>query len=322
MFRGGDDDTESPAKYLTAVVSTEPADAVGVIGGQASFSITFTAVISSLFTPGWQISFDGGTTWGDLVETTGYYEGVATTTLTVKAIDNFLATRDGGNGPMFRCRLLFNGAVPSFTQGARLSVPIHTNWYAGSAGGMTDSDTAAFITVGLQMPLTVTGFTPTTYLWSNVGGEAWPILNPNAASCNFIIPVVAGVHSSRWICTLSDGLGNSVATDPLLFIYAALAPIAQVGFQVPAPAVTVDGAAMMGPPTIFVAPWSIAMQNNIRRGVTAAVTPDTPNANTSSFSLNGPDIPGTCVSAFPYFAGFNPAVTRSVGYLGNTVWGE
>ncbi len=88
-----DDDSESAEKYLTVVVTAQPANAVGVIGGQVQFTASYAAVIPAQISVVWQLR-TGSTSpeWRDLVETTNYYEGVATTTLTVKNLDNFMAS--------------------------------------------------------------------------------------------------------------------------------------------------------------------------------------------------------------------------------------
>lgn len=315
QYSPGDDDTESAVKYLTAVVTSQPADAVGVIGGQVQFTFNYSAVIASPFVLLWQIQTDGST-WSDLVETAGYYEGVATTTLTVKAIDNYLALRTSLN---FRCKLVFAGAVVTFTGTAALSIPIHTNW-RGYYGAAASAVTGAACALQINPPVpTVTGFAgPYTYSWTRVGGSAtFTCTTPTLPNASFAIAATAaGLQYSIWTCTITSGL-NSVTTDPLyLFAFGLTAP-ALTANQNTVPDVSQVGGQLTAFGT-FVAPWAVALQVNGRQIGTPAISITTPNASSTTFTRNAAQPGGTYILAFPYCA-VTQTLDNAVS-LGNTVW--
>lgn len=301
-----DDDQESPAKYLTAVITAQPANAVGVLGGQVSFTFSFGAVIPAEFTLQWQIQTDG-VNWGDLTETTGYYEGVTTTTLTVKALDNFLASRTSRN---FRCRLLFAGSVPSFTNPASLTIPIHTNWSgdvivsaAFDVGGPAVG--VLFMGISSATGIVVSGISgPFTYTWNFISGDPSIVLaTPTSAQPAFFYTpgIPAGLFHAVYTCTVSNGV-DTIDSDPIdIFLFGVSPPDGSIrGPSGPADQwVSLNGAAL-GPifTGFFTGPYSIMGQRNTRRGATAAATIDTPALATSTFSLNGPNLPGTAVSCF------------------------
>jgi hypothetical protein len=312
-----DDARNSPLKFFTLVVTSQPANATGVIGGQVSFSATFLTNNPTLVTYNWQIQTDGST-WGDLVETAGYYEGVTTTTLTVKAIDNYLATRTTRN---FRLRALFSGSVPTFTNAGALTVPIHTNFtpsYSANGLGLT-----GFTTGMSPAAPAVTGFSgPFTYSWVQLGGSAFVCGNPVAPMPPFTFGPAASniVYESIWQCTITNGV-QSVTTDPLYF-YAVFIdpPTGSSTFEDTTPAISADGALLFD--FAKSGPWAISFQHSIRRtGIVAAVTPDTPNAKQSTFSLNGLDIPGTCVAAIATAPVVGVVPFPNSYALGCTAWG-
>ncbi len=220
-----DDDTESPAKYLTVVVTAQPVSAVGGIGGQVQFTAAYSAVIPAQITVVWQLR-TGSTNpvWRDLVETTNFYEGVATTTLTVKNIDNFMASWTSRD---FRLKILFAGTVPTFTSAASLTIPISASWspYVGAMGYAVAPNTA--ITDTMVAPV-VTGLTagPLTYSWAFQSGRVMGISNAAIANPFFSCTFVAGhtVDFSIWRCTISDGV-NSVTTDPIYVVASFADPL-------------------------------------------------------------------------------------------------
>ncbi len=236
-----DEARSSPIKFYFPTVNTQPANAVGVIGGQVSFTAVFSSTNPALVTFQWQIQTDGAT-WGNLVETMGFYEGVTTATLTVKALDNFLATRPTCN---FRCRALFANAVPSFSASASLTIPIHTNWspQAGASGHAARSDPAdpwRVTTAAVAAPAIFGMSGPFTYVWTQIGN--WDLLglgtlagsNLTTASPFFTYTFFGnpsgGITSSAWKCTISNGT-HSVTTDAINIFAITDPDLGSLGYQ-------------------------------------------------------------------------------------------
>lgn len=293
-----DDARSSPIKFFFPIILSQPGNAVGVIGGQAVFTVVFSSTNPAVVTFLWQCSIDSGTTWSDLVETAGYYEGVATQTLTVKAIDNYLATRAG---VQFRCRALFANAVPSYSTGATLTVPIHTDFRLDNAPAGAElvgsADSAQFFPAPV-----VTGFAgPFTYLWTLVDGD--PSIAPSdpTSGTPFFIggPLVAGWTVARWKCTITNG-GNSVFTDPVVVAMYGV-NIGGATFVIKSdtnPTTSSNGAQLAFPDPGFstlVPPWNIAFQENLRSLAPPVASIATPNANATTFSLSGSQKGGTAI---------------------------
>src|SRR5258708_31758612 len=136
MFGTNDDDQQSPIGHILVLVQSDPSNATGVIGGQATFTASFLSSDAGLLTYQWQIQTDGST-WEDLPENPGFYEGIGLTMLTVKAIDNFLATRITCK---FRLRATYALTFSAVSAAATLSIPIYaiptsgSNWYKMPGG--------------------------------------------------------------------------------------------------------------------------------------------------------------------------------------------
>lgn len=319
-----DDDQESPAKYLTAVITVQPANVVGVIGGQAVFTFTFGAVIPAEFTFGWQIQTDG-VTWGDLVETAGFYEGVATQTLTVKAINNYLASNQVAGTLNFRCRLLFAGAVPSFTDAASLTVAIYMPmlWEnnqeiyvaaigpGGGFGGV--SNLVLDDVVGLPGAL--------TYSWVRISGDASILIDSATIvrpSFGMASPSV-GPHFALWRATISNGI-NSVITDPvqICIVGTALDPDVPSAFDFDGS--MADGAEQSLPPTLtFVGPWIPLIEISSRRLTSPAITISTPALPSTTFTIASVPSPGSATALIFYCPVLFGILTGVAG--GSTVWG-
>lgn len=304
----GDDDQESPAKYLTAIITAQPVDQVGVIGGDVSFTFSFAAVIPAEFTFQWQIQTDGAT-WGDLVETAGYYEGVSAQVLHVKALDNFLATRTSRN---FRCKLLFAGSVPTFTDQASLSIPVYVDWSRPSFPQTNVEGNSGIFQV-TDKPLLANailphGFSgPYNYNWAQIGGTAGFLFtgaaDPSRPIWAFNNPPL-GPLMGIFQATIDNG-STSVVSDPYYAFMFGVVPFDFVTSQtqLTTPEASIDGGEIFAPPGSFLGPWSIIEQQNIRRGVTPAATLTSAATANTAFSLNGPNIPGTCVSVMVWAPG-------------------
>lgn len=312
-----DDARSSPIKFFFPIVTSQPANAVGVIGGQAVFSVVFSSTNPAIVTFQWQIQTDG-LTWGDLVETTGSYEGVTTQTLTVKSIDNFLASLTSRN---FRCRALYANAVPSYSNVASLSIPIHTDWSPGVAALYWNRVDHNFLPT-IPAPV-VTGMAgPLTYHWDLVpGGTIASIcLAPTNAvgSIFLLINPPLGISYSLWQCTITNGT-DTVRTDNLFVFFIGVAAPSNGG-DAPqaAPLISVDGAAI-NTITGFVAPWARALQIEYRGNPRPAVTIDSPNAQATTFSLNSSRTPGVAVALVAWCgntaAGLNSAAMATTAWL-------
>ncbi len=320
-----DEARSSPIKFFFPIPSLQPVSAVGVIGGQAIFTAAFTSTNPALVTFLWQIQNDGAT-WRDLVETAGYYEGVATTTLTVKAIDNFLATRTSCN---FRCRALFANAVPSFTNAAALSIPIHTDFRIEIGSQLRAQFVGGTVSLGYNPGVVVTGFAgPYTYLWTYVSGDnTWTPGGTTTASLGFFnFNVQPGWAVSYWKCTITSGL-NSVVTDPIPFAIFGKAIGGGTTFlsDTTSPLVSDNGAQLDA--TIlgrtYFAPWTIALQSNLRCLGVANAAAVTPAAASTTFTLAGSASLGGGTGVLVYAGVTMQVIATGTDYwetLGITEW--
>ncbi len=327
-FGLSDDDQDSPVKQIVSqigiAITVQPANVVGVIGGNASFSVTVANSFGGLVQYQWQIQTDGAT-WGDLVETAGYYENVTSATLAVKALDNFLATRTSLN---FRVRLGYPGTAFILSNSAALSIPIHTDW--GPAGGLPDA--SRVLTTGVRgtafagpdlvinAPI-VTGFAgPYTYLWSRLTGVAL-IDFPTNSTSSFYEPVWPnGVSVSTFICTITNGI-DSVQTDPVYCVIIGQAPGLFYVRDNATPQVSTDGALEHYAPTAFVGPWQVVAQQNNRCPGVAAVTIDSPASFETTFTLNSTLRPGCAISLIAWAPGIDPGNPgNGFAVRANTSW--
>ncbi len=320
-----DDARSSPIKFFFPLVSAQPANAIGVIGGQASFTAAFTSTNPAIVTFLWQIQTDGAT-WTNLVETAGVYEGVATLTLTVKAIDNFLATRTSLN---FRCRALFANAVPSFTNPAALSIPIHTDFPTDVGISARAQLVGGTLSIGYNPGPQVFGFAgPYTYQWTYVSGEnSWtPGVTTNRSFGVFNFNVQPGWTVAFWKCTITNGT-DTVATDPLPFVTYGAAPPGATTLLTNSttPLSSANGAALSATTfdQVFFAPWTVGLQTNLRFPTAAVVTIDSPNAEVSSFTLPGSASQPGGTGVFVYVGLTMQVVSSPTDYwqpIGTTLW--
>ncbi len=302
--------------YAGIAITQQPANAVGIIGGNVSFGpVLYTSQFPIVPVLQWQIQTEGAAApWVVLTESTGFYEGCATDTLAVKALDNFLATRSTLN---FRCALFYPGAAAIYTNTVTLTIAIHTNWQANAISyGAGDNGTVIFSATPLASQPVVTGFAgPYTYSWNRIGGSAaFTCTNPASVSPIFTSSGTNAMLFSIWQCTITSGL-NSVVTDPLyVFAYFNVPTTNQATITIPA--VLVDGGSFTGNNG-----GTIATQQNIRLQAippTVIDTPGTPPA-LDVFSLSGSQGGGSCANAFAYFPQtgiFNGAALGSAAFFG------
>lgn len=324
-----DDDQESPAKYLTAVVTLQPADVVGVIGGQVQFTFTYAAIIPAVMSVKWQMDA-GHDDWQDLVETAGFYEGVATTTLTVKAIDNFLVSQFSRGYARFRGKILFAGSVPTFTDAARVTVPIwiplfwndrqaYCVGYVGPSGGDSSS-------IQVDLGAAVRGLPGAkTYLWARVDGSAL-ITNPAPtdplfAAWELLAPPGLGIVSARWICTISNGI-NSVVTDPVYVVFVCVAADPDLGTEAePVDGDPTEGATLsLTPPNSLNGAWTASIaQINLRCLSSAAISISTPNAAATGFTIPTEPSGGSATVLIGYVPCLSVGQTVAQNFM--TQWG-
>ncbi|MGH3584621.1 MAG: hypothetical protein ACRDUB_23745, partial [Mycobacterium sp.] len=292
--------------YAGLAVTTQPANTVGVIGGNATFGpITYTSQFPITPVLQWQIQTGGvNSDWQVLTETAGYYEGCATATLSVKAIDNFLANFSSLN---FRCALFYPGAAAIYTNTVTLTVGKFVSWspmlYA-FGGAQTGANATAGNRVILQTAgPSGTGFTATSFLWSRISGSASFICS-NTAIANpawTYTAVPAGLTMSVWKCRLSDGV-TTIDTDPVtLIVLGVPASAASPATFQTSPVSSSDGSALRAQGgALFIGPWTIAAQNNLRRVGTPAVTINSPTAISTAFTLPGGTLPASAVVVYAF----------------------
>lgn len=311
-----DDAQESPLKFFKLVVSLQPSNAVGIIGGGASFTCAFITNVPATFTTyQWQIRTDA-VTWANLEEAPGYYTGVTTTTLNVLAIDNFLATRTSLD---FRC-VATNYAGPLPTNSATLTVPIHTTWQPQAlAIGVSDTGGAAasIVCPALSAPVVIGFAGPYTYNWQLAGLSAFNCVDNTLAAPTWTFDSAGapGMFASIWVCVISNGVAT-VITDPyFIFSFFATAPIAAA--LTTTPAVISDTGPFAVIPS-FVGPWNDTPPGT--RWVRMATGASFINFQNSSlagttFTYTGPAVPGgAAMRIFPYYAASTP--NNSVGQGG------
>lgn len=327
-----DDARSSVLKFLTLTVTTQPQPVAGVIGGTAAFSADFFPSGSSYR---WQIQLEGSSgAWGNLVETTGFYEGVATKNLTVKNIDNFLADQPSCN---FRC-VAFNQSIPTFTLGGALTVARHLNWRATPfATAFTDIEPGGVCEPQdgwPQVPIIPTGFSgPYTYLWEFVSGDAGVLCtNPTASRPLFSITYngTPGARAAFYTCTVSNG-SVTIKSDPLAIVGYFL-PVVDEDHEdartVPTDPITgnINGGVFAPSsdfePLLFVGPWAVSSTLIQRGGSIVSPTFD-PLVCPTFVSLAGGTNAGSCVS-FVLFAPIfeqQPVTPKYTVAAGAAVWG-
>lgn len=318
-----DEARSSPLKFFTLVITSQPANAVGVLGGQAVFTFTYISNSPGTVTFAWQIQTDGST-WADLVETAGYYEGVATATLTVKAIDNYLATFQVYGSLKFRCRAVFQNTVPTFTSAATLTIATYlpTYWSTGRefyiqaigpSGGFGEIPN-----FDLALVIGLTG--PFTYLWSFVSGDAAVLIdNATAARPTFGMAAAPplGIHLATWSAVIT-GTSGSITIDPVQVAIIGVA--ADVDFKSNLQGSTRNGAQQSTAVGItFVGPWTPIVDISKRRLASSPITIATPLVSSTTFSIVAEPSAGSATALLFYvpvtIPGFN-------GYsYGSSVWG-
>lgn len=246
-INAADDDVgqETPLKFYTFPVTTQPADASVAIGADAVFTGAFSIPMGTAVTYKWQIKMvlslrtaegviqtlqaggaiavgdgQGHTSsldiWNDLTEMAGVYQGVDTDTLTVKGIDSFLAQNGGAQ---FRLKVVRDlvPTIPSFTVGARVLVDTFFSWVAGPNAiynGQISPD-------AFQVLLGFTDPDPGlwTLTWEFVSGSG-DISWISGDNFSFTGAAESGLTLAVWRKKATQGLAT-VYSDPQTIVYYA-----------------------------------------------------------------------------------------------------
>lgn len=252
-INAADDDVgqETPLKFYTFPVTTQPADASVAIGADAVFTGAFSIPMGTAVTYKWQIKmvlslqtaegviqspFAGGgifigdgqgfTTsldiWNDLTEMAGVYEGVDTDTLTVKGVDSFLAQNGGAQ---FRLRVVRDlvPTIPSFTVGARVLVDTFFSWVPGPIGIYSAQISPQAFLVFLDLTAPDPGLW--TLTWEFVSGSA-DISWDSGDNFSFNGVAESGLAIAVWRKKATLGM-TTVYSDPQTIVYYA-APVAAI----------------------------------------------------------------------------------------------
>jgi predicted secreted protein len=199
-------------------ITTQPSNQTVSAGQSASFIVAATGAP----TPGyqWQVSTDGGSNWGILVNG-GAYSGVTRPTLAV-------ATNSGLNGYLYRV-VVTNSSGAATSNAASLTV----TGPAAGAPAINLQPSAQMLTVGQNVNFTVaaTGSPTPGYQWqlSTDSGSNWSILvgagaysGVNLATLT-VVPS-AGFNGYQYRCVVSNSAG-SVTSNAAALTEAALSAI-------------------------------------------------------------------------------------------------
>jgi hypothetical protein len=294
-----DDEDQSRLPYTVAKITAQPVNQVGLIGGDAVFTFSWQALIPAVFTFRWQVGrfvFPVGYLWSDLVESPGAYEGTTTETLTVKNIDSYLAEL----GPKtYRCRLLFSGAVPTFTDPASLSVPYFVSLFQTPYAAAAALKGTACSVSRLGNAVNPVGFAgPYTYLWSKISGANFTLSTPATDQIpfwSFNASGATGIFESVWQCVISNGT-VSVSSGPL-YLYATFTDSGAIlpSYGQTTPFVQGFGGALTAnnPSFVFGTDWSILRNVNLRQPAgQVTFTANSPSAVATLFTQSGVTNPG------------------------------
>jgi hypothetical protein len=296
-----DDDQESPMGFFRIVVQQDPVDVVGVIGGNAVFTAAFLSGHPGLLTYQWQIRFTSSDNWGNLVETAGFYTGVTTTTLTIRNLDAFLASRPA---VQVRCQAVFAHSFAGFTAAATLTIPryvrqamdLGATWIPMLGGINSTSSASGGIIVAPSVQ--AVGFTSPTYAWTQISGPVPDsITNPTTASPAFEFTAWNGQTIQMvWKCTVTDA-GGSVDS-PALTLLAAPAGLPRLGFPTNDQTAYSENGGNVHPFTFllpWVGPW-IAIETEVYRQLTTpTVTITQPTGQNTRLGISAQPNPGAGV---------------------------
>lgn len=327
-----DEPRSSPIKqvlsYAGLAITVQPASQLGVIGGQAVFGpVAYTSQFPITPQLQWQIRLESSQPWQVLVETTGFYEGVATATLTVKAIDNYLARSSGQQ--FFRLAIFYPGAAAIYSNEVSLTVARRVTWSENLfafGGAQTGQNASGSNRVILQVPAgpQAVGFTATSFLWTRVSGSSSFVCS-NAAIANpswSYTAVPAGLTQSLWKCTLSNGV-TTIDSDPVpLFALGVAATADSPAATGPtSPLMSSDGVNIFATGSAVVTPWAIALQRNIRWPSAPVVSITTPTARSTGFGLGVADAnPGSAVLVYAFEICSKTPTMNKIGSVGGTSW--
>ena len=177
-------------------ITSQPANASGCAGTNASFSVTATGT-SLTYT--WQVSTDGGVTWNNIVP------AVNTATLTLTGITA------GMNNNQYRC--IING--PGACTAAGLNSNAATLTVDGAAA-ITSQPSNASVCIGnnATFSVTVSGAGP-TYNWqvSTDGGVTWNDVVPAVTTATLTITgVTAGMNNNQYHCVVGGSCSAGTIT--------------------------------------------------------------------------------------------------------------
>ncbi len=335
---GTDSDTESPVKYFTVIVTVQPVAVATTIGSDVTFSMDYAAVIPAEITLVWQccLNFNALTPatnkWVDLVETPGVYENTTTKILSVRGVDNFLCAF----GARFRCKILFAGSVPTFTDPAAVTAAGALTWkngdaainggvYLGTTFAWNNSGSGAFLNPHAPLPVDPVAFPgPYTFLWARVSGPAWTCANPTAQAPSILSSGPDGFNLGVWKCTVSNGILTTVS-DPI-YLVAYFFPVAQQpigGATSVGPSIAKNGAAFTtfaSTDTPFTAPWVVMATQRQRAPATPTFSIVDPTAKFTTFALSS-DYPGG-TALFGFVAYLSNSGVPGFFYItiGNSGW--
>jgi len=315
---GSDDDEQSPLKYFTAITSTV-ADKVGVIGGDVVFSFTYTVLNPALVTGFfWQVNYTASdnsqTAWRTIDANPSFFSGQSTTSLTVKNINNWLATRPAVR---FRCGIILAGTVVSFTNAAQLTVPVHLTWQPEpiAAGASVYLTPISAVADPAYLPTPVGFSGPYSYLWTRTGGDAFSIDDATLQVPTFSINSFEGFHFSVWTCKIT-GSNGEITSDPLY----VLGYVAPPGFtSVPplrsVPSLSIEGSAITGTTFLPGSEWTIITRQLIRLPSANPIQIENPNLPETTFG-NAANFTNMKQGAIVTFVGyaFTSGLNQSMGF--------
>jgi len=199
-------------------ISTQPANTTVLAGTSATFTISATSTLPPTYQ--WQVSSDGGATWG-ILNDNSTYAGSATATLT---IDNATVDLSGYDYQA----IVTNSAGTATTASAGLTVT------SPSPPAITSQPTSTSVVIGANaaFSLSATGTPAPTFQWevSMDGGNAWGYIGDNItysgsqtatltitnAPANFSGYQYRVLLANSGGTTTSNGAGLTVTAPPIL----------------------------------------------------------------------------------------------------------
>ena len=194
-------------------ISTQPVNSSVMVGQNTSFSLSASGAGLTYI---WQLSTNGGTTWGDLANNT-VYSGVTSPTM---YITNVLLTY---NGYKYRCKITGTCTPLIYTSEVFLYV---TNPVT------TTLPTASFCPGNIIVPVTVTNFTGVaafslTFGYNpNLTYTGFQTLNGALSGGTFVINASGGKVYMTWTSTTAATIGNGTIVELLFTAASGTSPLA------------------------------------------------------------------------------------------------